>query len=669
MPNTFTAKAAFVTASPALVRRRACTIWLTCTLTILAAAQASHAQSGILGTNLIVNGDAEQGPAGTSVSDVVTSIPGWTRTAGNVNVLPYSLTYLTGADPAPQDHGFNYFAAGPVAGSSSITQNIDVSSVASTISAGNVRYTASAYLGSALGSGLAPPTEMDVAFKNANGQTFTPVPVVGPLGYNGDGISLQQVIGLVPAGTVTIAVTLTLVGNCENAAECGYAAADDLSLVLTTLGTTPGLVLGTNLIANPGAEAGPGVPPTSTTAYIPGWSTAHGASVAPYGGTGWISTTDPGPVNRGVNLFCGGQSGANIYQDIDVSAAGSLIDANQVTYNISAWLGGLAGASTPTLTYTFYDWSGNQLAATATLGPANHAGTGLVETTSTGNLPQKTRRIHILLTFPSDITVADNIVFTLAAPSGPPVIPPGGIVSASAFGEFPSIAPGSWIEIYGTDLASTPQTWTLANFTNGVAPTSLGSVTGVSIGGMPAFVDYVSPSQINALVPSNAPTGAQPLTITNGNGTSDTYWINVNQTEPGLLAPANFVINGKQYVAALFPDNVTFALPAGAIPGVTSRPAKSGDTLTLYGVGFGQVTPNFPAGTVVTEQNTLTTSLQFLIGTASATPAYDGLAPSYTGLYQFNVVVPAVGADAAMPLSIDFGGAKGVQTLYIATQN
>jgi hypothetical protein len=97
---------------------------------------------------------------------------------------------------------------------------------------------------------------MAVAFKNAAEQTFRTT-TLGPLGFNGDAISLQQQIGLVPAGTVVITLTLTLIRNCENAAECAWAAADDLSLILNPLGTSAGMVLGTNLITNGGAEAGP----------------------------------------------------------------------------------------------------------------------------------------------------------------------------------------------------------------------------------------------------------------------------------------------------------------------------------------------------------------------------------------------------------------------------
>lgn len=224
-----------------------------------------------------------------------------------------------------------------------------------------MKFIASAYLGSAKGTGLAPQAQMAVAFKNSAGQTFTTV-TVGTLGFNGDGILLQEQTGLVPAGTTTITVTLSFVEGCENAAECAWAAADDISVVLSALGTSPGTVLDTNLIANGNAEAGPGVVHTSTTAYVPGWSTANGASVAPYGGTNWIATTDPGPADRGVNLFVGPGS---MNQYLDVSPAASLIDAGQVTFVISAWLGSLAGTNPPTLTYTFLNWAGTQLAPTA----------------------------------------------------------------------------------------------------------------------------------------------------------------------------------------------------------------------------------------------------------------------------------------------------------------
>ena len=248
-------------------------------------------------------------------------------------------------------------------------------------------------------------------------------------------------------------------------------------------------------------------------------------------------------------------------------------------------------------------------------------------------------------------------------PDIPPSISAGGVVSASAFGEFTTASPGSWIEIYGANLSTDTRGWTLADFTGNTAPTSLDGVS-VTIGGKSAFIDYISPGQINALISSDTPTGSQPLIVTNGKDTSAPYSITINPTQAGFLAPPNFNINGVQYAVAIFTDGA-YALPTGAIAGLNSRPAKPGDILTLYGVGFGPVTPTIPAGQLVQQQNTLALPLQLSIGGVPATLLYDGLAPDFTGLYQFNVTMPAA-APGNAALTFTLNGVSGTQTLTIA---
>jgi uncharacterized protein (TIGR03437 family) len=261
----------------------------------------------------------------------------------------------------------------------------------------------------------------------------------------------------------------------------------------------------------------------------------------------------------------------------------------------------------------------------------------------------------------------NNRVRLLTPASAPPAISTGGVVSASAFGGFTAVSPGSWIEIYGSNLATDTRTWGSADFNGLNAPTSLDG-TSVTIGGIHAYIDFISPGQVNALVPSNVPTGLQQMTVMTGAGPSTTHSITVNAAQPGLLAPSSFNINGAQYAVALFTDGA-FALPAGAIAGTSSRPAKPGDVLTLYGVGFGPVTPAIPSGQTVEQQNSLAASFQMSIGGSPAAASYYGLAPNYLGLYQFNVTVPSVAAGTAVPLTFTLGGAAGTQTLYIAVGN
>jgi uncharacterized protein (TIGR03437 family) len=253
-----------------------------------------------------------------------------------------------------------------------------------------------------------------------------------------------------------------------------------------------------------------------------------------------------------------------------------------------------------------------------------------------------------------------------APPTAPPSIASGGIVSAGAFGAFTSVAPGSWIEIYGARLAADSRLWGGADFNGVNAPTLLDG-TRVTVGGQFAFVSYISQAQVNVQVPSNVGTGSQPIIVSTAAGASAPYTITVNPQQPGLLAPNSFIIGGKQYIAAFFQDGA-FALPPGAIAGVASRRAHFGDILTLWGIGFGSVTPNTPAGQLVPQLNTLAAPLHILFGQTEATLQYDGLEPNAVGLYQFNLVVPNVAASDAVPVTFTLGGVPGTQTLYIAVQ-
>jgi len=159
-----------------------------------------------------------------------------------------------------------------------------------------------------------------------------------------------------------------------------------------------------------------------------------------------------------------------------------------------------------------------------------------------------------------------------------------------------------------------------------------------------------------------------PYTVAIGNNASAPYSLDISATQPGLWTPAAFHIGDLQYAAAVFPDFKTFVAPPGTIPGALSRQAHPGETIVLLGVGFGAVTPDIPAGRIVTEPNQLVSPVTFFFGQTPVTPVYAGLMPSggAVGLYQFNLVVPAIPDDDAVPLTFTLGGAPGAQTLFTA---
>jgi uncharacterized protein (TIGR03437 family) len=270
------------------------------------------------------------------------------------------------------------------------------------------------------------------------------------------------------------------------------------------------------------------------------------------------------------------------------------------------------------------------------------------------------------LNFPNDVRVSggkiyiadtQNNVIRVLTPilSGPPVVT--GVGNASAFGGGSSIAAGGFIEIYGTNMAASTRPWAATDFNGSSAPSSLDGVT-VTIGGEAAYVSYISPTQINALVPSNVGLGSQLLTVSTSGGTSAAFTVNVNATQPGFYAPASLNSGGKQYVGAFLTDFTTQVTP--------SQPAKPGQTIILFGNGFGNVTPASPAGQLAAGSTTLTSPVQIFFNQTPATILYQGLVPGSTGDYQFNVVVPQIGSSNSVALTFSQGGVPGTQTLFTA---
>ncbi len=274
-----------------------------------------------------------------------------------------------------------------------------------------------------------------------------------------------------------------------------------------------------------------------------------------------------------------------------------------------------------------------------------------------------------------NIYVADtsNNVIRLLTPSGTtgtgqiPAITSGGVITASAFGASTSVAPGGWIEIYGTNLAADTRSWTAGDFTNNgqTAPVALDR-TSVTIAGQQAYLDYISATQVNALIPLIT-SGAQQMTVTTAAGTSASQTVNVNANAFAVYAPPQLNVGGHQYMGAILNDG-TYVMPPNAVKGFTSRQAHAGETITIFGVGFGPLTNGTAPGQIAQGLSTLTGTVQVMFGSTPVTPSYAGLAPGSFGLYQLNVVVPTISSSDLVPVTITLNGVKGSQTLYTAIQ-
>ncbi len=171
--------------------------------------------------------------------------------------------------------------------------------------------------------------------------------------------------------------------------------------------TTPasGNAYGNNLIVNPGAEDGSAdTGADAPVKKIPGWTQKGDCDVVPYGADGVVGAQDPGPSNRGKNLFTGGPDSpqTSLTQTIDVSAESTDIQSGSVSYTLSGYLGGYSSQDDhATLTLQFKDTSGKVL-GTASIGPVTAQDrqntTELLQRSTNGKLPSGTTSVIVTLT-------------------------------------------------------------------------------------------------------------------------------------------------------------------------------------------------------------------------------------------------------------------------------
>lgn len=184
-------------------------------------------------------------------------------------------------------------------------------------------------------------------------------------------------------------------------------------------------------------------------------------------------------------------------------------------------------------------------------------------------------------------------------------------VSSSAL-----LSPGSWVSIYGANLAAAPQTAQSATL-----PTMLGGVS-VTVGSVAATLRYVSPSQVNALIPSDIGIPSNtvvPMVVTSGGGSAS---YNLRLTRD---APAIFTQDGSGLGLALLFD--------GQFKPLTI--VHPNDVLILYATGLGPVDGS----------GRLVDPVQVYLGERKAQVLFAGAAPGLPGVYQLNVVAPNLATD------------------------
>jgi uncharacterized protein (TIGR03437 family) len=204
-------------------------------------------------------------------------------------------------------------------------------------------------------------------------------------------------------------------------------------------------------------------------------------------------------------------------------------------------------------------------------------------------------------------------------------------------------APNTFVSIYGANLAFATRALGSGDISGNTLPTLLpGTGVRVWVANVPAQMYYVSPTQINILLPTDLVAGPTQLRVE----VDSTYGPAIDITL-AAVAPAFFQLDGHTIIAAHANGQIV----------TEDAPAAPGEWIVLYATGLGNTIPEpgygeIPAGAAMLADMS---SFAILLNGAPVDPkriAYAGVAPGFAGLYQINMQLPdGVGQDPEIRVS------------------
>jgi len=191
-----------------------------------------------------------------------------------------------------------------------------------------------------------------------------------------------------------------------------------------------------------------------------------------------------------------------------------------------------------------------------------------------------------------------------------------------------SIAQGSLFSIYGASLGP-PQPAQALSFPLGTTLQNVSIKIGQGAAAVNVIPYYVSAGQINAIMPSNAPLGLQPIYVIYNGSASNPSPVNIVAASFSFFS-FNGIGSGPAAAENFNASGVTFNSPLAT--------AKPGQVVIAFGTGLGPITT---PDTQPAPGNSPTTPIQVFVGGVAASVQYSGRAPGLAGEDQINFTIPA----------------------------
>ncbi len=193
------------------------------------------------------------------------------------------------------------------------------------------------------------------------------------------------------------------------------------------------------------------------------------------------------------------------------------------------------------------------------------------------------------------------------------------------------LAPNTFASIYGANLAFVTRAVKGEDISGGFLPTVLpGTGLRVLINNYPANMYYVSPTQINVLIPAILIPGPAQIQLVLNAQAGPVVTVTLAAASPAL-----FELD-QQTVVATRPDGSVVT---------QDNPAHRGEWVILYATGLGTTVPPAGYGEIATSAAPLKSmaTFQVLLDGVAVDPSripYAGLTPGFAGLYQVNLLLP-----------------------------
>uniref|UniRef100_Q025Z3 NHL repeat containing protein n=1 Tax=Solibacter usitatus (strain Ellin6076) TaxID=234267 RepID=Q025Z3_SOLUE len=272
-------------------------------------------------------------------------------------------------------------------------------------------------------------------------------------------------------------------------------------------------------------------------------------------------------------------------------------------------------------------------------------------------------------------TITDPVIVPPPPPADSPVISQGGI-GQNGFSVPPvqTISTGAITTIYGSNFMAAGSAVQINAVAGGQLSSKFAGVC-VTVGGVRAPIFAVATTQITVAIPTLSP-GAVPVQVLRNCDDSanqlksNVITVNAQASSPEFLyLQAN--ANGQNPVAAVSATDGAFIGTEGSIPGANLHPAKSGDILVVYALGLGATSPAQQDGVPAPGIANAALPVNVTIGgvqLAATDILYAGVSPSYIGLYQINLRVPAGVAAGNQPMLLTVGSNQSPTGGYLTVE-